>query len=68
MLKGVLDKLPGTVTVHACVLYLGAAGLVLFLAAIQHGNVITLLCHRRQDHTMEHTGRLEGERESRGRG
>lgn len=59
MLKGVLDKCAGAVTVHAWVLYLGTAGLVLFLAAIQHSHIITLLWHWRQDHTVEHTGRLE---------
>lgn len=67
LLNRVLDKCTDAVTAHACVLYLGTAGLVFFLAAIQHGHIITLLCHRRPDGAMKHTWRLERERDSRGR-
>lgn len=65
--QGVLDKCTCAATVH-CVLYLGTSSLVLFLAAIQHSHIITLLCSRRQGHTTGHTGRLEREKDSGGSG
>lgn len=67
MLNRVLDKCTDAVAARVCVLYLGTASLVLFLAAIQHSHIISLLCHGRQDRVMKHTGRLEREKDSRGR-
>lgn len=48
-----------TLFMHVRVLYLGTAGLVLLLAAVQHSHIVTLLCPWRQEHTAGHTRRLE---------
>ena len=57
-----------TLLMHVLVFYLGTAGLVLLLAAVQNSYIITLLCPWGQDHTAGHTGRLGRENDSKGRG
>lgn len=57
--QGVLDKCKCAVPGQVRTFYLGTTSLVLLLATVQHGHIITLLCSRRPGHTTGHTGRLE---------